>query len=322
MTELSNQKDGFCTAFFMLLVALCVISWYHWLVKKPNKVNPPLPPGPSVIQQVGDLFSLRRDPISYLDKLSKRYGPIIKFKYGARLCIVISSASVAKEVFKDHDTIFANHDDSVVAYAGTWGGTDLGWAPHGEDWRMLRKICALEFLNFSRLDALYYHRRREVRSMVSQLYSNSCNSINIGDYIFSSMFNGVTNMLWGGTLEGEEMKHFNAEVLEALENFLALLNSLNISDLFPVLAVLDIQGLATRMKKINTWFDKKFNFIIGRSLDKKDQKETKDFLQALLHVKECGDQKSSFSTTHIKGLLMVISAHFCFHIFLFFCASL
>ncbi|KAF9599840.1 hypothetical protein IFM89_001786 [Coptis chinensis] len=308
--ELSHQKDEFITPMLMLLIALCVILWCHWVIKKPKKANPPLPPGPWGLPLVGNLFSLESDLHPCLANLSKRYGPIMKIKLGTRVCIVINSASVAKEVFKDHDTIFSNHDISPVAYAGTWSGTDMVFSPYGEHWRMLRKICVRELLSNSQLEALYYHRRREVRNMVIQMYAKGCKSIDIGDYVLTLTFSVMTNILWGGTLEGEEMKHFSAKFPEACEKFTSLLKSPNVSDLFPLLTRFDMQGLVTKMKKVNLWFDENLDFVINRRFEMKHQVEMTDFLQRLMEFKECGDQKVPFTTTHIKALLMFMTDEF------------
>ncbi|KAF9600936.1 hypothetical protein IFM89_014063 [Coptis chinensis] len=302
--EPSNQADEYTTTISMLLLALCVILWFNWVKKSKTKI-PPLPPGPWGLPLIGNLLSLEPNLPSCLAKLSKPYGPIVKLKIGTRLCIVINSASVAKEVLKDYDTIFANRDISAVASAGSWGCTDLVWSPHGEHWRMLRKICVRELLSNPRLDALYDHRRREVRHMVNEIYSNIGKSINIGDHIFLTMFRVMSNMLWGGTLQGEEMKRFTTEFRETLESLIPYIMAPNISDIFPVLAMFDIQGLARRVKKINMWFGEKFDFVIDRRLGMKDQGDMKDFLQVLLQFKEYGDQKTPFTTTHIKALFLV-----------------
>ncbi|PIA34223.1 hypothetical protein AQUCO_03800069v1 [Aquilegia coerulea] len=300
----SNQGDYYTNAVVTFFIALSVILWFNWVFKKPKKKNPPLPPGPRGLPLIGNLLSLEPNLPSCLAKLSKPYGPIIKIKIGTRLCIVINSASVAKEVLKDHDTIFANRDISAVAYAGSFGGTDLVWSPLGDHWRMLRKICVRELLSSSRLDALYDHRRKEVRDMVNKIYLENCKPLNIGDQIFLAMFSVMSNMMWGGTLQGEEKKRFTAEFREVLESLIPLIMAPNISDLFPVLAMFDIQGLARKMKNINKWFAAKFDFVIDRRLGMKDQDENKDFLQVLLQFKEYGDQKTPFTTTHIKGLFL------------------
>ncbi|PIA50670.1 hypothetical protein AQUCO_01200114v1 [Aquilegia coerulea] len=148
------------------------------------KKNPPLPPGPCGLPLVRNIFSLDQYNLhKCLAKLSETYGPVMKIRLGTRFCIVINSATIAKEVHKDHDNIFANRDITAAASAASWAGTDIVWSPHGDHWRMLRKICVQDLLNSTRLDALY-DLRREIRSMVNTIYSKTFNSIDIGDHIF------------------------------------------------------------------------------------------------------------------------------------------
>ncbi|PIA38485.1 hypothetical protein AQUCO_02800295v1 [Aquilegia coerulea] len=229
----------------------------------------------------------------------------MKIRLGTRLCIIINSASIAKQVHKDHDTIFANRDITATASAAFWGGTGLVLSPHGEHWRMLRKICTRELLNGCRLDAQYDHRRREVRTMVNQIYTKINTSIDIGDQIFQTKYNLMADMLWGGMPEREvEMKLLLDQFRKDLHKALPLLIVPNISDLFPILAKFDIQGLARRANKLGMSFGKVFNFIIDQRLRRRDEEEKKDFLQVLIHLKDYGDEKTPFTKTTIIALLL------------------
>jgi hypothetical protein len=66
-------------------------------------------------------------------------------------------------------------------------------------------------------------------------------------------------------------------------------------------------------------FDRIFEKMIGERKKKEvegKENESKDFLQFLLNLKDEGDSKTPFTSTHVKALLMVcfffinISSHF------------
>lgn len=299
MDPYDPEKGDYIFVFF---IVLSTILWYLWLFKK-HRQSAPLPPGPRGLPFLGNLLSLKPNLHSCLAELAKPYGPIMKIKLGSHLCIVTSSASIAEEIFKEKDVIFANRHPTAVAYAGSWNGTDIVWSPHGDHWRMLRKICVASLLNSSRLDALYDIRRREVRSMVKQIYSEAGKPVDIFHYIFHTMFNMMANVMWGGILEGEELKNFVKEFQKDMDEIVPLILSPNMSDLFSVFAKLDIQGLGRKMKNIRIRLERHMNRIIDRRLQMSDPESTKDFLQVLLELQESGVHET-LSRSHIISLIL------------------
>ncbi|KAF8389483.1 hypothetical protein HHK36_026178 [Tetracentron sinense] len=279
---------------FTLSIALGVI----WLRKSWKKEKVPLPPGPRGLPLLGSLPFLSPDHHRCFAELSQIYGPIMKVRLGCKLCIVITSPSIAREVLKDQDTTFANRDVPAVGFLGSYGGLDIVWSPYGAHWRMLRKVCVREMLNNARLDALYCLRRREVRHMVTQVYSNIGTHVEVGEQMLLTMFDVMASMLWGGTLKGEERNHVSAEFRQYMEKFIGLLWTPNVSDFFPAIAWLDIQSVGRRMKKVVLWFDRVFESVIDQRLKtevldgeerRKNDNESNDFLQILLRVKDQGD---------------------------------
>ncbi|KAK9291322.1 hypothetical protein L1049_019267 [Liquidambar formosana] len=300
----------------ILFAALLAISWYAWLTKKPSKNTPPLPPGPRGLPFVGNLPFVEPDFHRYLAKLSNIYGPIFKLKLGSKISIVISSPSLAKQVLKDQDAICANRDPPAAGLALTYGGIDIAWRPNGPEWRELRKVFVREMMRYTRLDASSALRGQEVRGMVREVHGKVGTPINIGEHIFLTLRNVVISMLWGGTMHGEDSKSSIVidQYRQVVDEMVELLGKPNISDVFPVLARFDLQGIESKMKKLLLWFDRIFDSEIAQRT-KVDQvgeenedksKGSKDFLQFLLELNLQGDEKSSLSIIQIKALFMDI----------------
>ncbi|OMO98043.1 Cytochrome P450 [Corchorus olitorius] len=295
-----------------LLLAALAIAW--WYGKKFTKSRPPLPLGPPGLPIFGNLPFLKPDLHQYFHKLSQTYGPIIKLELGSKTCIVVSSASVAKEVLKDHDAIFANRDPPIAGLIGTYGGSDIAWRPDGPEWRKLRRIVVHEVMSNTSLDATYALRRREVRAMVRYIHGKSGSPVEIGDQMFLTILNVILSMLWGGSLHGEERTGLGIEFRQLVKEFVELLGAQNISDLFPCLTRFDLQGVQSKMQKALMWFDKIFESVIAQRRKVDDQveeegkkkEESKDFLQLLLELnQQQGDYKSPLSMNEIKALFMV-----------------
>lgn len=79
------------------------------------------------------------------------------------------------------------------------------------------------------------------------------------------------------------------------------------SDFYPGLARLDLQGVFRQMEGLGKKFDAIFETVIDQRLrmEKEGAKEGKDFLTFLLRLKEEGDSKTPLTMTHLKALLMV-----------------
>ncbi|KAK6262192.1 hypothetical protein QUC31_008008 [Theobroma cacao] len=106
----------------IMLAAAQATFCYAWWAKKFTTSKPPLPPGPPGLPILGNFPFIQPDFHRYVVKFSQIYGPIIKLQLGSKICIVISSPSVAKKVLKDHDAIFANREAPAGAIVGMYGG--------------------------------------------------------------------------------------------------------------------------------------------------------------------------------------------------------
>lgn len=295
----------------VLLTTLIIITitWYAFFIMKMKlKKDPPLPPGPPGIPLLGSLPFLDPELHSYFLKLSRTYGAILKLRLGKKIAIVVSSPSIAREVLKDHDVTFANRDVPDVALAGAYGGSDIVWTPYGPEWRMLRKICVREMLGNATLDSVYPLRRREIRSAINYIYSRVGLPVNIGEQMFLTVLNVITNMMWGGTVKEDERAKIGSEFRQLVAEITELLGKPNVSDFFPAIARFDLQGIKRKMAGLALRFDEIFDSIIERRLrmDSEGGSEVgKDFLQFLLQLKEEGDEKTPFTMNHLKALLMV-----------------
>ncbi|PIA50061.1 hypothetical protein AQUCO_01300651v1 [Aquilegia coerulea] len=299
-----NQKDEYMTkAALIFSILLIVNTLYTWLIKNSSKGLAPLPPGPRGFPLVGNLPFLEPDLNRYFADLAKIYGPIFKVQLGSRLCIVLSSPSIAKEVLKDHDATFANHDAPAMGLASSYGGVDMFWSPYGEHWRMLRKISVTELLSNKRIESLYGIRQREGRKLVQTIESMVGIPIVIHDYVNATLFDILSGMLWSGSLVGEEKKQITSDFRRYSQRLVNLCGEPNISDVFPFLAIFDLQGKGNKMKKLVLWFDKIFDQVIEKRLEMKTVINM-DFLQVLLQCRDQVDQKKTpLTITHIKALL-------------------
>ncbi|XP_039044601.1 flavonoid 3'-monooxygenase CYP75B137-like [Hibiscus syriacus] len=306
------QHDGLTNSIItkasatLMVATLVIICFSRWAKKFIIKIEPPQPPGPPGLPIIGNLPFIKPDFLQYVTKQSQIYGPIIKLRMGSKIYIVISSPSIAKEILKDHDTTFANRDAPAAAINGYYGGLDIVWRSNGQELHKLRKLVVREIMCNKGLNACYELRRRKIRQMVKYIHGKIGSSINLSEQIFLATMSVTISTLWGDSLNEEEAKRV-VEFKERLEEFVGLIGAPNVSDIFPVLRPLDLQGIESKTKKLLSWFYEFLESVIEqrrKAGEAEQQEESKDFLQQLLELNQRGDAKASLSMTEIKALLL------------------
>jgi cytochrome P450 len=312
----SNDPGRLLLASSLLVL---VLSWFTWilLIKKSNNKHPPLPPGPYGLPLIGSLLSLDWELHVYFTTLARTYGSIFTIWLGRKLTLVVSSPAIAREMLKDNDVVFANHDVTIAGTLSSYGGRDIVWNPYGAEWRMLRKVLVREMLSNTSLDSVYYLRRQEIRKTIGFLYSQGERPVKLGELMFLTALNVATNMVWGGDATSTDMagstESVAAEFKRMIIEMTNLLGTQNISDMYPSLAWCDLQGIASKMKRLAKQLDVIFDGIIDQRLKINEQngtgkgdggKSDKDFLQFLLQLKDEGDPKTPLTMNHIKALFL------------------
>ncbi|KAF8028288.1 hypothetical protein BT93_E1022 [Corymbia citriodora subsp. variegata] len=230
-------------------------------------------------------------------ELAETYGPIYKLWLGSKLYVVVNSPSLAKEIMREQDRTFANRDPNIASAIATYGGRDIAFSSQGPYWKNLRKLFVRQLMSNSSLDACYGFRRQEVREALSDMYRKPGVPVNIGELALLILVNTVMAMLWGGTLQGEKREAIAIEFQKVAAKFMVLLGSPNVSDFFPALAWLDLQGVERDTKRVHQWLDDFIQSIIDcttkgttnemfkqKGGESKSNEQRKDFLQIFLDM--------------------------------------
>ncbi|XP_077212098.1 labd-13Z-ene-9,15,16-triol synthase, chloroplastic-like [Tasmannia lanceolata] len=298
--ELGYQKPE---TIFSIFIAFFAIIWYMWKTKASKNGKLQLPPGPHGLPLLGYLPYLDSEIHHQFTKLGKIYGPIMTLWLGKKLCVVVATPSLAKEILKDNDVVFASHDVPESALA-LYDGMGVTWSPYGSHWRDLRKVFVREMMSNTSLEAYSIFRRREVHNMVTEVYNKIGTQINLGELAFITALNIITSILWGGTLKGEERRKVGVEFRKAIDEIIELFGKPNVSDFYPALARFDLQGVVRDMKKISVWLDQIFDTVIDQrmKMDSSNgvEEEGKDLLQFLTQLTKRGE----LTVTNMKAMFL------------------
>ncbi|KAK4728581.1 hypothetical protein R3W88_021569 [Solanum pinnatisectum] len=307
----SASSNDLWIAALTLSVVFLTILWY-----KLNKEESRLPPGPRGLPIVGFLPFLRANLHHQLTELSQQYGPIYKFWIGGKLCVVLNSPSLAKEVVRDQDSVFANRDPPIAGLVATYGGLDIGFSPYGSYWREMRKLFVREMLSNRNLEACYSLRRHEVRKTIRNVHTKIGSLTDIGELAFVTEMNVIMSMIFGSNFVEEMEKHKKdgTEFRELVIKYLQIMGKPNLSDFFPMLARFDLQGIQkdaeALLKSVESTLDPAINKHLKMLSDRREGEiqgnEKKDFIQILLELMEQKDIGISLDLVKIKAILVDI----------------
>ncbi|KAL4591368.1 hypothetical protein LXL04_004327 [Taraxacum kok-saghyz] len=306
---MGSNKNQLTLALATISILIFAVLWRKW-----NSIDgaPSLPPGPYSLPIVGYLPFLGRDLHTQFRDMAHTYGSIFKFHLGSKLHVVINTADLAKVVVREQDDIFSNRNSSIAGLTLSYGGQDVVFSDNNSDWRNLRKIFVHEVLSKKNIEASRYFRSHEVRKTIKNVYSKIGTTIDISEIAFLTEANVLTSMVWENTSDpNSKGSNFGAELQKITSNIVELLGQPNLSDIFPTLAWLDLQGIVKNMKKQLHQLDEIFTSIINDRIISNSEKLNdvvghegkKDLLQILL---ELVDQKdaTSISITQMKAILL------------------
>ncbi|XP_071712997.1 labd-13Z-ene-9,15,16-triol synthase, chloroplastic-like [Rutidosis leptorrhynchoides] len=299
---MSNIKDELTPATLLVTISVVILfAILRYKLRVSSKNSPPLPPGPRSLPIVGYLPFLKADLPKQFTNMARIYGPIFKFYIGNKLHVVISAPELVKEVSRDMDDIFSNRFLTISSSVVSFGGQDIAFS---HNWRKLRKIFVQEFLSIKNLEACTCFRKDEVRKTVKNVFGKLGTTVDVRKIAILTEANILRRMVW------EDSTDLGAELEKVTSKITELLGRPNLSDFFPLLAWLDLQGLERALKIENSKLDRiyvrmiedriKYNSIMlddGFGDEKK-----KDLLQTLLKLKD-KDDATSLNITQIKAIL-------------------
>ncbi|XVE56653.1 hypothetical protein DITRI_Ditri04bG0027900 [Diplodiscus trichospermus] len=233
--------------FLSLLLLVSFLTWQK--LAKEKKLN--LPPSPPKLPIIGNIHQLGRLPHRSLRDLSRKYGSLLLLKLGHNPTLVVSSAEMVREIVKNHDIVFSSRPNTTVTNILLYGCADLGFAPYGEYWRQIRKICVVELFSLRRVHSFQPVREEEVELVINKIRHASHNGepVNLTQLMLAFSNNVVSRCSISRKFEEEDGdKKFGL----LTRRFMALFMSFCIGDMFPYLRWLDVlTGLIPSLKADN-----------------------------------------------------------------------
>ncbi|KAK8918724.1 Cytochrome P450 71D7 [Platanthera zijinensis] len=285
--------------FFILLVFIKKISSGH------PKEAIRQPPGPWNLPVIGSLHHLLRPQPAHqiLNRLSAIHGPIMGLKLGEISAVVVSSSAAAKEILKTHDISFASRPIYSSIKVITYGGKDIAFAPYGEFWRQMRRLCLLELLSAKRVQSFRYIREEEISNLIQSIAGAAASSVsvNLNDEI-SQLSGNITARAVVGK-KTTDHKLFRS----AITGVDKLASGLNFPDLFPSMPfIARITGFQRKLEECHQNLEQIREEIIKEH--RKNQEGLRpfavdDIIEVLLRIQVENNLQIPLTDDHIKAVI-------------------
>ncbi|KAG9449206.1 hypothetical protein H6P81_009171 [Aristolochia fimbriata] len=295
MGELNLESSTPLLLLFLLLLPLLSFLYLSLWSKRRHA----LPPGPRPWPLVGNLFHLsRKAPHVDFEKWAHTYGPLFSFRLGSELLVVASSPNMAAQVLKTHDRLlsarFVPHAVRVKDYIEH----SLGWAVStDENWKSLRKFCKTELFSPKTLGLQTGLREEKVSQLVLSVLGRQGEEVEIGELVFETALNVLGGTIFSRDIFTSAQTHQVSEVKNLVSRAVEMAVVPNLSDIFPMLAALDIQGLNREATKYNHRMYRIWEALIEeKKREMSSGSPNSDFLSILLAARFGDLQLKAFLT--------------------------
>jgi hypothetical protein len=242
-------------------------------------------PGPRGYPVIGSLMEMGGQAHRRLAELAVRYNAtgLMALSFGETRVVIASRPDTAREIL--HSSAFADRPLKQSAQQLLFGRA-IGFAPHGEYWRSLRRIAANHLFAPKRIAAHETARMAEARCMLDAVSRDvaALGSVQIRDHLQRASLNNIMGSVFGrryeaGSAEADEL---NAMVREGFE----LLGAFNWADHLPALQWLDAQRILQRcaalVPRVTAFVQNIIDEHRARSAQSSDQSYETDFVDVLL----------------------------------------
>lgn len=189
-------------------------------------------------------------------------------KLGSITTIVISSPNIAKEALHKQNSTFSGRTVLHTLQTFDHHTRSVVFLDPSVHWKTLRKICATKIFSSSILDSTQNMRLRKLEDMLEYMNNGcaKCEAMDVGQVAFTTVLNIITSSFFSIDLAGFASDS-SREFRETIWGLMEEAGKPNVSDFFPVLRVLDLQGARSRMDSYSEKLLEIIDDIVGERME-------------------------------------------------------
>ncbi|KAL5227213.1 hypothetical protein ABZP36_015478 [Zizania latifolia] len=216
---------------YLLLLPLLLAALFLCLTRSSRRHDGGCraPPSPWALPIIGHLHHVAGAlPHRAMRDLARRHGPLMLLRLCELRIVVASTAEAAREVMKTHDLAFATRPITPTGRELMGDNVGLVFAPYGEGWRTLRKICTLELFSARRVHSFRAVREEEVVRLLREVaLTPPARTTNLSERISAYVADSAARAIIGSTFKNR------AAFLRMMERRIKLAPAQCLPDLFP-----------------------------------------------------------------------------------------
>ncbi|OWM70831.1 hypothetical protein CDL15_Pgr014504 [Punica granatum] len=303
---------------FLYLSALCFILllFLPKFLKSSRKLAKNPAPGPPSLPFFGHLHLIKEPVHRSLERISRRYGPIISLAFGSVPVVVVSSPSAVEECFGKNDIVFADRPRLEGWRELSYNFTTMGSAPYGPHWRNLRRISTLEIFSASRLNSFLGIRLEEVRFLVRNLHRTVTERggvarVEMRSRLEELAFNVIMRMVSGKRYFGADIDNMDEakKFREIIRDVFELSGASDPGDLVPMLRWVGLAGQQKRKVETKKRADVFLQGLIDEHRNRTGEikrNHTKTIIDLMLDLQS--SEPENYSDDIIKGMILTLLA--------------
>ncbi|KAJ7520404.1 hypothetical protein O6H91_19G004500 [Diphasiastrum complanatum] len=280
----------------LLLGTLVVIFLASTASSAQRKYRKLLPPGPPGWPIIGNLLQLGPLPHRTLAGLCRQYGPLVYLRIGSVHTVTTDCPQMIKELLFNQDEVFASRPRSTAGKLMAYDDMDVGLAPYGAHWKLMRRVCMEHLLTTRRIASFQQNRQEEAQALVHSVWEECKQGgkvVNVREHLGSFTMNIVTIMLLGKRYFGSESMGAKEakEFRELIHAAMALHGTFFVGDYLPFLKWFDFQGYQSLFKRMGKQMDDYYSSILEDHRDRlkqfgigPDDDGPQDFVDVMLKI--------------------------------------
>ncbi|EFJ35949.1 hypothetical protein SELMODRAFT_78293 [Selaginella moellendorffii] len=275
---------------FAILLILVVFSSVFYL-----RVASQSPSLPTPLPIIGHLYLLGKLPHHSLLAIARKYGPLVQLQLGSVPVVIASSPEMAREFLRNQDLSFASRPTLLTTKYILYDSKDMVFAPYGEHWRSMRKLCVVELLTDRRLASSQQARLEELQRLLAKIakVADTSEPFVLLDLLTEFTFNVITRMVMNkayfGSGETTEELAATRDFIHMQEQGTILLGEFHIGDYIPFLKWFD--SSVAKMKALHKIQDEFLQKVVDQHvLARQSREQTQahdgdgDFVDTLLSL--------------------------------------